>query len=294
MNVRKRRGCILACMLLLCAAANLATILGALQTPWLGISVMPADTSDGLIARASSAGPARLLGEQARLLDLSTYTASNAIRLMPVDVTADPDRFASYAEVDAFFARQDHLRALLDVPLMMNWKDTDGTIRQAIATPGSRPLASLPAVFWIRQLAASLALLACAIPLMRGSAPHATLTLLAGMGITLAVFPASLYGARELALSASTFRTLWALNHAGATLFGCALIALLARTPRPLCPPHVLTLIIAAFLAWLAADLARLVGNPDWGYRVPLLLQVGIAAGLGIAQGVAWRRKTRY
>ena len=282
---------LMAAAVLLCIVANLLTLWSALQTPWIGVSLAPSGASDGLLVRPAPTGPARPLGAQAVLLDLSTYTASNAIRLQPDDLTTDPDSFDSYADVDRFFARQDHIRALLELPVLMNWKDSGGELHQTIVTPGWRPLSSLPSSFWNRQAIASLAFLLVVGLWLRGAQdPRRRLLALAGAAVLLAVFPASIYGARELALSGSTFHMLWALNHAGATLFGCAIITLLGRYPQPLLGPRLLLALNLAFLAWLLADLLRVVNNPAWGYRVPLMLQTVLVIGLGTAQWLMKRR----
>lgn len=85
---------------------------------------------------------------------------------------------------------------------------------------------------------------------------------LTGVGLMLSAFAAAIYSVRELFIPADLFQTLGILNHIGAALFGCALMALFLVFPSKLISPKKLIIIPAIFGPWLLCDVLHLISTP--------------------------------
>jgi len=278
--------------LLVVALINLAAwaivLHHATSQPWLGLSLV----THGEEVRVESArGPATGIPAGAILLTLTGVDGGGPISPRADDLLEEPDVFASYGEMDAFFARQAELAALLAGPVRIDWRNAEGATGVLVATPVARPLASLPPVFWFQLFAgAAGCLIACWVWVLRPRDWGARM--FAGTGVMFPVFtlPAAVYGTRELALPAPDFFLLSTLNHFGAFLFGAALIGIFLSYPRQLVAPrHLLWAPALAMLVWLA-DSLRLAPDPDWGHRLPIMAEMLLAMALAMVQ---WRKSRR-
>src|SRR5690606_1790610 len=105
---------------------------------------------------------------------------------------------------------------------------------QEIAMPSLRwrPVSDLPAVFW-GQLATGLFgfLFGAWVPPLRRDGPAEALLFLSGVGLMMSANAAAIYSTRELALPAALFRTLSAVNHLGALVFGMGMVGLFLCYP---------------------------------------------------------------
>lgn len=155
----------------------------------------------------------------------------------PSDFIEEPDTLGSYEAVNRFMARQAAISAMLSSgSLAAALGDEAGSIRVvAIEVAPSRPVSSLPAPFWIQFFAGLLTITVAAffLALRRSSAPVLAFTT-AGLGVTVSAFTAAIYSTRHLALDASLFDALSAVNQTFGYVFGVALIILFAIYPRPL------------------------------------------------------------
>lgn len=280
--------------LFLCFFASALVIWQALQPPWLGLHLQPdmADLSQpsqpGLFAQAIPGGPAASLGPSARLLSLRAAAGSSTLHLQADDLIEEPDFFDSYAQMATFFARQTQLHQLLQSPVQLIWQTENGQLQQTLVTPTRRPLSSLPITLWFQLTVGSLGfLIACWVWVLRPHDLGARMFALTGVMFPVFAFPAALYSSRELALDGTLFRFLSSLNHTGAMLFGCALVALFLCYPRVLVQPRTLLIIPAIFGSWLLTDILRLAPDQNWGSRLPILLEMLLAIALAVVQ---WQR----
>lgn len=277
---------ILLAVLALCTAVIVVATWGALQTPWLGIVFSVDETDDSVLARGLPGGPAGSLGKGATRLVLSRPDGTGSLAVEPDDLIEEPDFFDEYARMDRFFARQGGFRALLDGPVRVEWLHADGTHTAEVWTPRARPLESLPATFWF-QLAVSCAgcLIACWVWALRPTDLGAGVFALTGLAFPAFAVPAAVYSSRELALGGELFRWLSAANHAGAFMFGCALLAVFLCYPRRLVPAAALWALPVLYGAWWLADTLRWLPSQNWT-RMGIMSEM---LGAIVLAGVQWR-----
>lgn len=270
----------------LCVAAVGATIWFALTPPWLGLELEAG--ADGTVQAAGRVGgPAAVLGRDAGGLTLAGPSHPQGLLLQAEDLIEEPDFFDEFSQMNAFFERQSVLHGLLQEPVQATWRNADGTPMQATLIAQRRPLGSLPPPFWF-QIAVSCAgfLIACWVWALRPADWGARMFALTGISFPIFALPAAIYSTRELALPGEMFRTLAALNHAGAFMFGCALMALFLCYPRRLLAPAWLLLLPLIYGLWWVADVLQIVPDQNW-VRVGILSEMLGAIGLA---GVQWWR----
>jgi signal transduction histidine kinase len=110
---------------------------------------------------------------------------------------------------------------------------------------------------------------------------------LSGLAFPMFTIPAAIYSTRELAMQGETFRWLASLNHLGAFMFGCTLVAIFMTYPRKLVRPIHLLWLPAIFGFWLAADVFRWAPDQDWGTRMPVSIEMVLAIVFSMVQ---WRK----
>lgn len=274
-----------------CLMAIALAIGMALRMPWLGLQL--AAGPDGSVVVVHSQIPAVPTG--ARLQSVAT-PGQAPVALVAQDLVEEPDILDSFAHMDAFFARQSQLAAVLQGPqVVLQWLPqaaAPGAVPHAtIAAPRKRPMSGLPLLFWF-QIAVSVTgcMIACWVWVLRPHDWGARMFGITGLAFPLFAMPAAIYSGRELALPGEVFWALSHLNHLGAALFGAALVAIFMVHPRFLRPgmrPAWLAAPFALWGLWWWADVQRLVPGPDEGIRAlsmtAMLLAIAFAA-------VQWRR----
>lgn len=267
-------------------AVGLAATLLVLKEPWLGMSLAPGEKPDSpvrveqTVAALSSFRGAALL----RISDLG----GKGLDLRSSDLIEEPDSLDTYSEMAVFFQRQQVLRDVLMSDVQLLLRGDDGAEHVIMVRPISRPLASLPLVFWFQLAVGALGCLIGAwVFLLRPSDWSARMFALTGFSFPVFTMSAAIYSGRALALPGDGFRLLSSINHLGALMFGCALVALFLCYPRPLVRPRRLLWLPVIFGLWFLADALRIAPDQDWGSRFPVMLQMLAAIALGIVQ---WRR----
>lgn len=287
-SLHKRPTYALFLLLLLSLALSMGATWFVLQQPWLGVQ-MVADGDKVRIGRVT-AELARQIPEGALVQRLVSATGESLF-ILPTDLIEEPDFFDTYPQMADFFSRQSALHDMLRSPeVTIFWTDKIGFSNETKITPSHRPLADLPAAFWF-QLIASFAgfLIAAWVFLLRRDDWGARMFALTGLMFPAFAVPAAIYSSREIALSGETFRLLASLNHVGAFMFGCALMALFLTYPRKLIRPKNLLWLPIIFGAWLAADVFRWAPDQDWGSRIPPMLEMSLAIIFAIVQ---WRKSS--
>ncbi|GAB4042755.1 MAG: hypothetical protein Fur0014_15150 [Rubrivivax sp.] len=257
----------------------------ALQPPslqWrLGVS---ADGRDVIVERPPPDGP-MAQGVVVRRLSAPGIAA---VDLEPLDLIEEPDYLDTYEAMNAFFARQARLDAILRAgEVEVQWRDGQGAVVSERLRPADRRLGELPAVFWF-QVGTGFAglLIAGWVYVARPRDWGARAFLMTGLAFPFATCSAAIYSTRELALPETWFRALSTTNHLASTTFGMALVALFAVHPKRLVPPRWLLALPAVFLPWYLSDALQLAPDLDWGVRLPLMIELTLAIALAVAQ---WR-----
>ncbi len=270
-------------------AVGAATVWLALIPPWLGVRLSVAESGEAVRVDAAPAHAEIPPGAFASSLRGRT---GEPIALLPADLVEEPDFYDTYEEMDAFFARQGALDAILrSGTVHLSWRAPGGASGEATLKPGKRPIGSLPFVFWF-QLGVGLAcpLIAGWVYFLRPREWGTRLFALTGLAFPLSALSAAIYSTRELALPEGLFRVLSMLNHFGATAFGMALVGLFLVYPRPLVRPAGLLWIPAVFVPWFLADVFRWLPDLNWSVRLPLIVELVLAAVFAVMQWRASRR----
>jgi signal transduction histidine kinase len=258
-----------------------------LQQPWLGVTLRVSDAGDKVLVAdlAPHLGQPMAPGTQVRRMASASGTV---VDLAVTDLIEEPDFFDTYPEMAQFFARQSLLSSLLrDGPVTVFWSDPLGRDGQTVIAPQVRPLASLPGAFWFQMGVGFAALLMAAwVFLLRPHYWGTRLFAMTGLSFAVATSSAAIYSSRELALPGDVFRVLSSVNHAGAILFGCALVGLFLMYPKPFVRPRTLLWLPAIFSCWWLADALRWAPDQNWGSRLPISLELLMAIVFGVLQ---WR-----
>ncbi len=230
-------------------------------------------------------------GPPAGALALRLQGRGDALDLLPSDLIEEPDFFDTYEEMAAFFARQSRLSTMLAAPsLTLTWQATPNAPTQtsALSIAPRRDASSLPFVFWFQLFAGSASLLIGAwVYALRRVDWGPRMLALCGLAFPVSTISAAVYSTRELALDGTVFRWLSTVNHTGAVMFGCALVAIFLTHPRLLVRPRWLLVLPVVFGLWQLGDTFRWWPNQDWGFRIPVLIEMLLAIALAVVQ---WRR----
>lgn len=272
--------------LLLIAGTCLLVLYGALSRPVSGITLRGVDAWGRILAEIDGR-PGELRG-----LLAAGAAPETAIRLEALDFIEEPDMVPDYAAFNRFLERQGEIAALMTRPRLDAVFAEGGAERiVTVAVQPSRPLASLPAAFWMQLAAGFLtATIAAFFVALRPAHPPVVAFATAGLGVAGAAFTAAIYSTRHLGLDPALFSALSIVNQVFTFLFGVATIYLFAIYPTVVVRPARLWPVPAASLASLL--LYRLQWAPHGlvtAQTVIVLMLVAIVA-LVAAQHRATRR----
>lgn len=273
-------------MLSLLMAIGLALTAGAIglatRQPTLALILSPdGDGRDVLIA---AIGPSDRRGLPGKLISVGDGHGS-IVELHAGDLVAEPDTLETYAAMETFFARQTEISGIFrQADVQIHVQDDDGRVNQTELSPSPRrPLADLPAVFWVQIFVGfSSFLIGAWVWCLRREDLSTRLFALIGASIMAFTYSAAIYSTRELAIDGGLFRILSAINHAGALAFGALMITLLLSYPRKLVAPKWLPLPIILFGAWWIADSLQLFSGPPAGSHLPTMIEM---AGIILCAG---------
>ncbi|HEX5277601.1 MAG TPA: ATP-binding protein [Fluviicoccus sp.] len=270
------RGFILAFLLAL-AVFGLVRVM--LLQPWAGFR-FHADVDVLLVSSETLARPAAVAGLR---------QADGNLRPLPSWlIVEEPD----------FLDRISDYNALMHVqtPLLAEWRSgqaklvlQDGRELPVVMRP--RGPRDIPVIFWLQLGFGLIALgIGCGIWVFRPHQRVVNLLLLTAAGFAAGTWSASIYSSRELLMEPELFRLLSIINHGGALLFDCAMLALLWSYPRPLGRQPVAALaLLLGLIAWVA-DIRQVADTFSGGFYLWLLVIFLMAAGCAWQQ---WRLSRR-
>jgi len=265
-------------------------VLLATQRPWLGV------TLDG--DATLPAGPVTIMGMSDAGSALGAATGAtvtvligrgDTVAIVSRALLEEPDYLDSWQESAAFYAMQDRLARVLQADtVQLVHVGTAGVSGSLAIVPRTRPIDDLPAAFWW-QLLFGVAGLVIGVWAWALRPDDWGVRAYAFTGAMMLVFThsAAVYSTRELALPLPLFRTLAALNHLGADLFGIALCGIFLAYPRLLVRPRTLLVLVALTLLWWLGDTLRLWPDQNWASRFLVMGETIAALAIAVVQ---WRR----
>lgn len=267
-------------------AASVLTVQLALQSPRLGLRLLPTPAGAAVSVVTAPAGSGIPAG--ARVLSVSGRDG-RAVTPLPLDLIEEPDFLDTYAEINALFARQDLISEILrSGEVKLSWRTANGASGESILSTRAGTLGDLPLLFWFQLVIGHACLLISAwVYALRPKDWGPRMFLLSGLAFSLATSSTAIYSSRELALPESLFRTLSMSSHLGGIGFGSAIVGLFMCYPRMLVKPRHLLWVTAIYGAWFVADVLQWATSVDWGFHLPLVLQLVIAFTLAAIQ---WQR----
>lgn len=212
------------------------------------------------------------------------------IPVTSADLVPEPDSLASYAEYDAFLARQTALAEVMAADAVELYLQDIFTREEftSVLYTDVREVGTLADGFWLQLVTGVASLLIAGwVWALRPRQLGPIMFMLSAIGLNLSTATSALYANRELALHADVYNLLVPINHLGVVVFGLAMIALLLSYPRQLVRPRWLWLLLVSGAAYTVFDLSHV----ELGLG-PSQLYVFIAlAMLGILTAIAlqWR-----
>ena len=274
---RLRRHALLLAMLWILLLGVLAVSVATGQ-PWLGLRLGAVDGQVQVLGVCHE-GPAEIAGLRpgARLLAVSSPRDPAGVVLEPSDLLENPDLLPSYAAWGRFYERQTRLASL--------WSGPQVHLHVQLARGGppavfelqpaaTRPLRSLPAVFWFLLLVLTVTLLAAAWGLLVFRPQPATgLVTLGALMLSVLLVCSAILSGRELALPGGLFHALLVVQHTAGLGGLLALAGLPAYFPVPLpkAPRWCLLALGGLFGAWALANARWWLPSPNWASRAMLL-----------------------
>lgn len=247
----------------------------AVRQPWLGLNLSNHPDRDLVWIDSVDAGsPAAAVPAAATLVAL-IGPGGERIKPAPGDLIEDPDGLATYAQVRDFLARQSRLAAIMaqeTIGIESRGEDAEPKVTN-VRLWRQRPVGDLPLVFWVQALTGLFGfLISVWVWSLKPGETGPRLFALAGAGLMISALPAAVYSTRELALDGGLFRVLSGINHAGALLFGAAMIGLFLSYPRRLVRPRWLAVPTLVLGVCLVVGLLELSPGPPIGLHLPVTL----------------------
>jgi len=241
----------------------------AVSRPWLGL-VLAWDAQADAARVLAGSGPSA--GIPAGTLLTHVSGAGGSHRLSELDFTVEPDgNLATYAEYRRFLAGQGRLAALQSGPeLAFHGFDAR---RFAVVPDSHRPVASLPADFWVQIAVGFFAwMIAAAVWAFRPRLASARFLLFNGWTTLMFSPGAAVYTTREFALPLGQMLVLKSMNFGGGMLFVGSMVALMLSYPRQIGTPRLGILAIAAAGAWFVVQAFGVFDSMLVGRRVPVFI----------------------
>jgi two-component system sensor histidine kinase DevS len=243
------------------------------NTQWLGAPLIPLEQL--VVTEQAAFGLA-----QGAIVEAIAAQGAPRFPLTAQDLLAEPDGLLTYGELNAFYARQDQLFALLAEPeLDLHLRDAAGLPLTVQVSPQPRPLWTLPPSFWIQFITGIIsALISGWVWALRPRQLAPTLFAISGLGVLLVTLTSAYYAHRGLALPSQVYRILLPINHFGMFLFGGSMIGLFLSYPRQLVSKYWLVALPVVLGALFLADTFQIVIEAEHFYTITLAITVATLA----------------
>lgn len=274
------------------ACIGFIVTLTALKQPWTGLTTSV--DQDKVFISASRQANIPLGAELLSIRD----AAGQQVNLTAKDFIEDPHFLPSYQDMQAVFATQQQLHRLLreneQLQVGLRLKPEQATVYYPLHVAPSRPVSSMPVVFWFQLAVSSIGfLLGCWIWALRPQELAARIFAVLNTMYPVFAFSAAIYSTRDIALDGELLRVLVVINTAGASFYGCALMSLFLVYPKRLVPAGLLWLIPLLFAGWLLLDTLFLLPEPSMGGDLPVTIQMLSAIIFALLQWRANRHDPR-
>lgn len=269
-------------------ATIVAVLLFAIERPWLGLRLSFDREQDAAVVRKAE-GPSAAIPAGTALREIATDDGRR-MRLTARDFIPEPDGVVeTYAAYDDFLRRQGELAAMQAAEAVV-FVDVEGR-EWRVQPEASRPIASLPAEFWVQVAVGVVAwLIAAGVWVFRRGEASAHYLLLSGWSTAVFAPLPAVYTTRELGLSSELFRWLSDLNFMGGSLFAGAMLALLCCYPRRIGPAWLGPVAVLGQFAWFLAQQAGAFESMVMARR--LLVMVALV-GTFVLAALQWRETRR-
>jgi two-component system sensor histidine kinase DevS len=269
--------------LIIVFVAAIAAVTGGLtlwlasNTPWLGAPLIPLEQL--VVTERAAFGLT-----QGAIVEAIATEGAPVFLLTAQDLLAEPDGLLTYSELNAFYARQDQLFALLAEPeLDLHLRDAAGLPLTVQVSPQPRPLWTLPTSFWIQFITGIVsALISGWVWALRPRQLAPTLFAISGLGVLLVTLTSAYYAHRSLALPSQTYGILLPINHFGIFLFGGSMIGLFLSYPRRLVSKYWLVALPVVLGALFLADTFQIIIEAEHFYTITMAITVAILALIAI------------
>lgn len=193
-------------------AAAVASLLALTRQPWLGLEFSAAPGDGIRVAAVDPKGPAWSLLKPGDTV-LGLRGRDGVAPVSAADLNPDPSYLNTYAELDRFLAKQDHLASLLRSPPVIFVMA--GGVEIAVRPLERRPWSALPPVFLLQALFIPGVALGIAAAMLRRQPRDRATRYFVGCvaGYAVMVMTHAIYSADELALPRRLFEALLSLNH---------------------------------------------------------------------------------
>lgn len=274
---------IIAAVAAFAATASALILFLAANTPWLGTRLTQADEIVLMDGRPFGLEPSLVL-------DSLAADGLPKVDIVGRDVLAEPDSLYTFAELNAFYQRQDQLFGLLLQPeVIAKVRDQTGAAHHLTIKPSATPLWALPVSFWVQFFTGLISIIIAGwVWALRPNQLAPTLFAISGLGVLMVTLTSAYYAHRGLALPSQTYQLMLSVNHLGIFLFGGGLIGMFLIYPRQLVGLRWLYAIPVVFGALYLGDTFQLVLEAEHFYLITMLITVTIL-GLIVAQWWATR-----
>ena len=288
---------LLVAVTLLCVALTFGILVLATSFSSLSLHLSPTDTDAVIVTHVHDGAVFSEPGPR-RATVLKAIGIAPPIEGRPADwpapvpvTTADllpePDSLASYAEYDAFLARQTALAEVMAadaVELHLQDIFTREEFTSRLYTD-YREVTTLTDGFWLQLITGVASLLISGwVWALRPRHVGPIMFMISAIGLTLSTATSAIYANRELALHADVYAVLVPINHLGVVVFGMAMMGLLLSYPRQLVRPRWFWLLPVLGAAYMAVDISHVeLGlGPSLLYAFIALAMLGILAAIAL------------
>ncbi len=259
----------ISCSVALCLLVTTLTLALALKLPWTGLSFSPSDDNLLQVHAIHPHSPNSHWQTDTRIQAL--VAAGHTIPATASLLIEEPDMLPSYSQYNELMQHNRQLNNALANGQLTALTSEGETL--PLHAANSRPLGSLPWLFWL-QLAFGVggALTGAIVWGARLRDKAACLYAMTGLGYLIFAPAAAIYSTRELLIPGELFRLLSIVNHFGALFFTASLAALLWTYPVRLGRlPIVASCYVIALIAWLG-DILQWIDTTAWFHLSVLLI----------------------